>query len=122
MNVNYSLSHFFKIINMKDFTVVIVFVIALLTPLTGLAVTDLAHQAIDLTTSNIGIASLIIFALAYVLVMAEEFTHLRKSKPVIIAAGVIWALIAFTYQSHPCREHIAGQAVRHFRRAISPCK
>jgi NhaD family Na+/H+ antiporter len=26
--------------------------------------------------------------------MAEEFTHLRKSKPVILAAGIIWALIA----------------------------
>ena len=29
--------------------------------------------------------------------MAEEFTHLRKSKPVILAAGVIWAIIAIAY-------------------------
>jgi NhaD family Na+/H+ antiporter len=42
----------------------------------------------------VGITALIIFAVAYALVMAEEFTHLRKSKPVILAAGIIWALIA----------------------------
>jgi NhaD family Na+/H+ antiporter len=29
--------------------------------------------------------------------MAEEFTHLRKSKPVILAAGAIWAIIAIAY-------------------------
>lgn len=29
--------------------------------------------------------------------MAEEFTHLRKSKPVVLAAGIIWALIASVY-------------------------
>jgi Na+/H+ antiporter NhaD/arsenite permease-like protein len=29
--------------------------------------------------------------------MAEEFIHLRKSKPVIISAAVIWAIIAFHF-------------------------
>jgi Na+/H+ antiporter NhaD/arsenite permease-like protein len=29
--------------------------------------------------------------------MAEEFTHLCKSKPVILAAGIIWAMIAYVY-------------------------
>jgi len=29
--------------------------------------------------------------------MSEEFTHLRKSKPVILAAGVIWGMIAYVY-------------------------
>ena len=34
---------------------------------------------------------------AYIVVMSEEFTHLRKSKPVILAAGVIWGMIAYVY-------------------------
>ena len=52
---------------------------------------------IDLTTSYVGILSLIVFILAYAVVMAEEFSHLRKSKPVIISAAVIWAIIAFYF-------------------------
>ena len=32
----------------------------------------------------------LIFIIAYGFVMAEEFTGLRKSKPVILAAGIIW--------------------------------
>ena len=54
---------------------------------------------IDLTTSYVGILSLIVFVLAYAVVMAEEFSHLRKSKPVIISAAVIWGIIAFHFSS-----------------------
>lgn len=70
------------------------------------------HPAIDLTDHTIGYLALLVFAIAYALVMAEEFLHLRKSKPVIIAAGLIWCLIAYAYvqQGQP---ELAGQAVRH---------
>jgi NhaD family Na+/H+ antiporter len=54
-------------------------------------------ELLDLTQHGVGFASLAIFVLAYALVMAEEFTHLRKSKPVILAAGIIWAMIATVY-------------------------
>ena len=54
---------------------------------------------IDLTTSYVGILSLIVFVIAYAVVMGEEFSHLRKSKPVIISAAVIWAIIAFHLQA-----------------------
>ncbi len=67
---------------------------------------------IDLTAHWVGPASLIIFFLSYLLVMAEEFTHLRKSKPVMLAAGIIWALIALVYQSHGI-DHAVEVAVRH---------
>lgn len=67
---------------------------------------------IDLTAHWVGFASLAIFIAAYALVMAEEFIHLRKSKPVVLAAGVIWALIAFVYASHGFN-HEAEIAVRH---------
>lgn len=49
---------------------------------------------IDLTAHWAGYSALAIFALAYVFVIAEEFTHLRKSQPVMLAAGVIWGLLA----------------------------
>lgn len=41
-----------------------------------------------------------IFALAYAFVMLEEVLHLRKSKPVMLAAGLIWVFIAYYVQAH----------------------
>jgi Na+/H+ antiporter NhaD/arsenite permease-like protein len=52
---------------------------------------------LDLADTWYGYLSLGLFVLAYLLVMAEEFIHLRKSKPVMVAAGVIWALVAVAY-------------------------
>lgn len=51
----------------------------------------------DLTTHWAGLAALVIFVVAYVLVVFEEATHMRKSKPVMMAAGLIWALIGVAY-------------------------
>lgn len=53
---------------------------------------------VDFTSSSYGIIALIIFIVAYLLVVSEEFLHLRKSKPVIVAAGLIWILVAIAYQ------------------------
>ncbi len=83
---------------------------ALLVP--GLSLASESGQWIDLTAHSVGYAALIIFVLAYILVMAEEFLHLRKSKPVIIAAGLIWALIAYVYSRNGLT-HEAEAAVRH---------
>ncbi len=57
-------------------------------------------ERLDLTAHWVGYSSLGVFLLAYLFVMAEEFTHLRKSKPVILASGVIWAFIGITYVNH----------------------
>lgn len=56
------------------------------------------EAAIDLTVHPLGYASLVLFVLAYLLVIFEEKIHLRKSKPVMMAAGLIWVLIALTYR------------------------
>ena len=56
-----------------------------------------AAARLDLTSSGVGIAALVVFLLAYAVVIGEEYLHLRKSKPVLIAAGVIWALIGWRY-------------------------
>jgi len=52
----------------------------------------------DLTQSTAALVALAVFALAYVFVIAEEFTHLRKSKPVVLAAGVLWPLVAVSWK------------------------
>jgi len=78
----------------------------------GAAAAAEAQDRIDLTAHPVGIAALVIFAVAYLLVMAEEFTRLRKSKPVILAAGAIWALIAAVYAGHGLSAE-AEAAMRH---------
>ena len=46
-----------------------------------------AEVQAGLTAHWAGFAALGLFVLAYVMVVAEEFTHLRKSQPVIFAAA-----------------------------------
>ena len=48
-------------------------------------------DTLGLTGTQRGIYTVLIFIIAYGFVMTEEFTHLSKSKPVILAAGIIWA-------------------------------
>ena len=86
--------------------------LAVLLPGIALASEGAAAETLDLTGHGVGIFALVVFVLAYLLVMAEEFTHLRKSKPVIIAAGLIWAAIGWLYAEHGMSE-LAEQAVRH---------
>lgn len=64
------------------------------------------------TTSFIGIVCVLIFVTAYLFVVLEEFLHLRKSKPVVIAAGLIWALVGIAYTAAG-QPQTAGEAVRH---------
>ena len=56
-----------------------------------MAVAEESVANLGLTGTERGIYTVLIFIVAYGFVMAEEFTGLRKSKPVILAAGIIWA-------------------------------
>jgi len=69
-------------------------------------------DGLDLRAHPIGATALAIFVIAYVLVIAEEFTKLRKSKPVILAAGLIWTLIGVVYTANGASE-TAAAALRH---------
>ena len=80
-------------------------------PFAAIAAQMSGHK-LDLTHHWVGYASLVIFVVAYGVVMLEEVIHLRKSKPVILAAGLIWALIAWVYNQHGMG-HAAEEAVRH---------
>jgi NhaD family Na+/H+ antiporter len=70
------------------------------------------EQLLDLTNHWVGFFAIGVFILAYLLVMAEEYIHLRKSKPVMLAAGIIWAAIAAVYASNGMPD-AAEAAVRH---------
>jgi len=85
--------------------------LAMLVPSIAFA-SDAAHQTIDLTSHWVGYAAIAIFVIAYTLVIIEEQLHLRKSKPVLLAAGLIWILIAWYYSSHGM-PHAAEVAIRH---------
>ncbi|MBE1273456.1 sodium:proton antiporter NhaD [Enterovibrio baiacu] len=71
-----------------------------------------ATTHLDLTSSAVGYISLLIFVLAYTLVMLEEQLHLRKSKPVLLAAGLIWLLLGFAY-SGAGQIDVAKSAIEH---------
>ncbi len=56
-------------------------------------------EPVDLTSSSIGIFSVLIFSIAYLFVIGEDFFHLKKSKPVLLASGIIWLVLGFYYVS-----------------------
>ena len=88
-----------------------ILLLSLLFPSLGLAATG-ESELLTLTTHWSGILSVLIFVSAYALVIMEETLHLRKSKPVIVAAGIIWTLVAIAYAQHG-DTHTAEQAIRH---------
>jgi len=90
----------------------IIFASLLLVPEMAMAEVD-KFGNLGLTGTERGIYCVLIFLVAYGFVMTEEFTHMRKSKPVILAAGIIWAHVAIlaaqagisTEQLHEAFEH-----------------
>ncbi|CAG0889451.1 unnamed protein product [Cyprideis torosa] len=82
-------------------------------PLSALASTaaEAAPGTLDFTASLYGYLGIAIFVLAYSLVPFENTIHLRKSKPVLLAAGLIWALLAFAY-IEAGDHHTAHEAIK----------
>lgn len=71
--------------------------ILLLIPAGALAADGHGVAVGDLTATAYGYIGVLVFVAAYCLVPLENKIHLRKSKPVLIAAGIIWVLIALAY-------------------------
>ncbi|QAA00043.1 sodium:proton antiporter NhaD [Pseudoalteromonas sp. R3] len=67
---------------------------------------------VDLTSALLGWFCIAIFVLAYILVMLEEKLHMRKSKPVLVAAGLIWMMIGGYYVMNDIPE-LTEHAFRH---------
>jgi len=96
---------------MKPLVYILLALTAVLFPSLAFA-SEAAHQSIDLTGHWIGYTAIAIFVLSYSLVILEEQLHLRKSKPVLLAAGLIWILIAAYYGANGM-PHAAEVAIRH---------
>jgi Na+/H+ antiporter NhaD/arsenite permease-like protein len=56
-------------------------------------------EVVNMTGSVFGIIAVALFVLAYGFVVLEEKLHLRKSKPVMVAGGIIWIMVALAYMS-----------------------
>ncbi len=92
--------------------------LCVLCPSLALASGALTATPLDLTHHWVGYGALAIFFLAYILAMMEESTMLRKSKPMVFAASLIWVLIATVYvrggmstlSEHAFRSSLEGYA------------
>jgi len=81
-----------------------------LLPATAFAGTDLDFQ--NFTTHWAGWLAVTLFIVAYAFVIGEEALHLRKSKPTMVAAGLIWVIVALLYNAQG-DTHTAELAVKH---------
>ncbi len=92
------------------------YTVMLLLPLLALlpdaAVASSEIQLQNFTTHWAGWLAVGIFVTAYAFVIAEEALHLRKSKPTMVAAGIIWTIVALMYSAHG-DTHTAELAVKH---------
>ncbi len=68
-------------------------------------------KSIDLSHHWVGYLALVLFSVAYILAMTEEITDLRKSKPMVFAASLIWVFIGSVYASNGMSEQV-GAAFR----------
>ena len=82
------------------------------TPAPALAAGGEGGKLLDLTGHPLGFLALVVFILAYMLVIFEEAIHMRKSKPVLLAAGLIWAMIGFAYMGSG-RQDVMKAAAKH---------
>ena len=69
--------------------------LCLLAALPGTALASPGPATLDMVGQPLGWLALFFFVVAYAFVVLEERTHLRKSKPVMLAAALIWAIIAW---------------------------
>ena len=84
---------------MKNIFITLICSIFTMLPISAFA-QDSSHSIPDYTMHWAAILAIIIFMLSYSLVIMEEQIHMKKSKPVLISAGVIWLIVALIYNSH----------------------
>ena len=75
------------------------------------ATVDAAAALPDLATGWTGLAALAAFLLACALMLVSAALELRRSKAMMLAAGVIWLFVALAYAAHG-DTHGAGAAMR----------
>jgi Na+/H+ antiporter NhaD/arsenite permease-like protein len=88
------------------------FLAGVVSPVAALAAVSTPATQSDLTGTWMGVLALVIFFTAYALIISEEAIHLRKSKPIMVAAGLIWILVAVAFIQQG-DTHSAGAAFKH---------
>jgi len=101
-----------KIPGLPNLVWVLMLFAGIVMPLNVLAANSDVSVAIDLTGTWLGMLALAIFTAAYVLIISEEAIRLRKSKPIMVAAGFIWLLVGIAY-IQVGDTHGAGVAFKH---------
>lgn len=66
----------------------------------------------DVLYSPLAMLCIAIFVFAYLLVMVEEFIHLPKSKPVLLASGILWLIVAYL-ASQQYNSELVNYAIKH---------
>ncbi len=115
VSIFFPVVHFFKVVKRTFFKkysalLLVLFLPSLVMATEGESVV-ISSQRLDLTMHWAGYLALVIFAVAYILAMTEEVTELKKSKPMVFAASLIWIFIAGVYTSNGMSEQ-AGLAFR----------
>jgi Na+/H+ antiporter NhaD/arsenite permease-like protein len=115
VSIFFPVVQFFKVVKRTFFKKYSVLLLVLLLPSLVMATEGesavISSQRLDLTMHWAGYLALVIFAVAYILAMTEEVTELKKSKPMVFAASLIWIFIAGVYTSNGMSEQ-AGLAFR----------
>lgn len=88
--------------------------IVLIAPAIALAANSAGvTHGLNLVGMPAGLACLAIFVASYAAVFAEEYTHMHKSKPVMLGAGLIWVVIALVAPIHGVGHDDLHSAVNH---------
>lgn len=115
VSIFFPVVQFFKVVKRTFFKKYSVLLLVLFLPSLVMATEGenpvILSQRLDLTMHWAGYLALVIFAVAYILAMTEEVTELKKSKPMVFAASLIWIFIAGVYTSNGMSEQ-AGLAFR----------
>jgi len=115
VSIFFPVVQFFKVVKRTFFKKYSALLLVLLLPSLVMATEGesvlISSQRLDLTMHWAGYLALVIFAVAYILAMTEEVTELKKSKPMVFAASLIWIFIAGVYTSNGMSEQ-AGLAFR----------
>lgn len=73
----------------------------------------LASDNLHMISHPLAITAVVLFVVAYGFVIAEEFIHMRKSKPVILGAGIIWVLVAIVAGNVEGGRELLDHAIDH---------
>ena len=80
---------------------------------------DAAGEALNLTTTWVGIACLIIFVVGYFFIATEENFHIDKAKPAIFIGTFMFLLIGFYMLANGLDVHLLQNEVNHLILEIS---